>query len=127
MTINEPTDPPRPASVPVPPGKGKKKVPKPILESSDENDTNFLLLDSLPIPCHLFYGDDNFKYTPTLNSDFFRAKSECSTSKVNSVVTSNYSSGIILLIYLSLLLKLSKFLLLYCLIVRLFLFCRHAC
>ena len=100
MTINEPTDPPRPASVPVPPGKGKKKVPKPILESSDENDTNFLLLDSLPIPCHLFDGDDNFKYTPNLNSDFFQAVSECSGSSVSNVATSSYSSGILLIISL---------------------------
>ncbi|XP_062080539.1 uncharacterized protein LOC133785309 [Humulus lupulus] len=58
MTINELTGSPRHAAAPAPPGKGKKKATEPILESSDENDTDFMLLDSLLIPCHLFDGDD---------------------------------------------------------------------
>ncbi|XP_062103915.1 uncharacterized protein LOC133815043 [Humulus lupulus] len=38
VTINEPTDGPRPAAAPTPPGKGEKKASEPILESSDESD-----------------------------------------------------------------------------------------
>ncbi|XP_062100527.1 uncharacterized protein LOC133806441 [Humulus lupulus] len=58
VTINKPTGAPRPVAASAPPGNGKKKATEPILESSDENNTNFTLLDSLPIPFHLFDGDD---------------------------------------------------------------------
>ena len=99
MTINEPTGAPRPATALAPPGKGKKKATEPILESSDENGTGFLLLDSLPIPCHLFNNDGNFKYPPALNSDFFMPESECNTSRVYNVATSNDSWSISLTIF----------------------------
>ena len=70
VTIREPSSIPQAAAVPTQHGKGKQKLPEypePILQSFYENGTDFSLLDSLPIPCHLFDGDDNFKYVPSLN------------------------------------------------------------
>ena len=102
VKIREPSSTPRAVAPPAPTGKGKKKAsepPAPIDESSDENDTVFSFLDSLPILCHLFDGDGNFKYAPNLDSDFFMPKSECNTSRVYNVATSDDSSGILLTIF----------------------------
>ena len=63
-------------------------------ESSDENGKVISLLNSLPIPCHLFDGEGNFTYTPNLGPDFFMPDSECMTNRVNSIATSSCSSGI---------------------------------
>ena len=70
VTIKEPSSILRVTAPPTPLGKGKKKATEPsapIDESSDENRIVFSFLDSLPIPCHLFDKEDNFKYTPILS------------------------------------------------------------
>ena len=97
VTIREPTGNPFAERPSAPQGKGKQKAKEPIVdlgESSDENGTVISLLNSLPIPCHLFDGEGNFTYTPNLGPDFFVPDSECVTNRVNSIATSSYSSGI---------------------------------
>ena len=97
VTIREPVGTPPAERSSAPQGKGKQKAAEPVIdldESSDENGIVISLLDNLPIPCHLFDGDDNFTYTPNLGPDFFVPESECMTSRVNSVATSSNSSGI---------------------------------
>ena len=104
MTIQEPSSNPQAATAPARHGKGKQKLPEytePVLDSSEKNGTDFSLLDNFPIPCHLFDKDDNFRFAISiLNSDFFEAESECSSSSINNVSTSNNSSGILLRISL---------------------------
>ena len=106
MTIREPSSTLRADAPPAPSGKGKKKVSEPLTpidKSLDENGIVFSFLDSLPIPCHLFDEDENFKYAiGSLNSNFFEAESECSSSTINNVSTSNSSLGILLRIFLAL-------------------------
>ena len=97
ITIREPTGNPSAERPSAPQGKGKQKAKEPVVdlgESSDENGKVILLLNSLPIPCHLFDGEDNFTYTPNLGPDFFMPDSECVTNRFNSIATSSCSSGI---------------------------------
>ena len=97
VTIREPASTPRAERPSAPKGKGKQKAAEPTELSDDLSDDNGIvisLLKKFPIPCHLFDGDDNFKYAPHLGPDFFVSKNECKTSRVCSVATSNNSSGI---------------------------------
>ena len=106
VTIREPNHNTRPASTLIQHERGKQKLREyviSILESSDENGIDFSLLNKLPIPYHLFYRDDKFKFmTSNFTVDFFEANSECSSSSLNNVATNNYRSGISLRIPFSL-------------------------
>ncbi|XP_062103390.1 eukaryotic translation initiation factor 5B-like [Humulus lupulus] len=49
---------------------------------------DFSLLDTLPIPYHLFDKDDNFNFpTNSFSLDFFEADSDCSCSSLDNVAT----------------------------------------
>ena len=97
VMLREPVGTPPAERPSAPLGKGKKKATEPVElsnDSSDDSSTIISLLDNLPIPCHLFDGDDNFKYAPHLGPNFFMSKSEYKTSRVYRITTSNNSSGI---------------------------------
>ena len=99
VTIRETVVPHRAEKPSVPKGKGKQKAVEPTElsdDSSDVNGTIISLLNNLPIPSHLFDGDDNFRNAPSLNSDFFQELG----SSVNNVTTSSCSPGTLLVILL---------------------------
>ena len=97
VTIREPASTPRTERPLAPLGKGKQKGTELADISDDSSHDNGIvisLLNNLPIPCHLFDGDGNFKNAPILNSDFFQAVS----SSVNNVATNSCSAGTLLVI-----------------------------